>query len=133
MFRLSAVISLLLVLPLGWADTAATSAEEVVVKALPITEESATAKPAYQAQAIRQGDFDLAENKLLGLLAEEPGNPYALLNLAFVYQRSGRAEQALILYNRVLELRKNPLAELSSGQPARVKRIAQRGIAVIEQ
>ena len=88
-------------------------------------------KHAYQANAIQEGNLTQAERQLLLVIAEDPHNPYALLNLAYVYQQSGRNDQARILYERVLELRSNPLAELSSGKPARVKRIAQRGIAGI--
>ena len=127
MIRLFAFISLLIAFPASWAD-AAVSTEEMVVEARQTSGEVAGTQRVYEAQAIRDGNFNVAERNLLVLLAEQPNNPYALLNLAFVYQQSGRAEQALILYNRVLELRKNPLAELPSGQPARVKRIAQRGI-----
>ena len=127
MIRLFAVISLLIAFPASWAD-AAVPTEERVVEASRMSGEVADTQRVYEARAIRDGNFDIAERNLLVLLAEQPDDPYALLNLAFVYQQSGRVEQALILYNRVLELRKNPLAELPSGQPARVKRIAQRGI-----
>lgn len=97
----------------------------------PVTNDSDGIKQSYQANAIQEGNLTQAERELLLVIAEDPHNPYALLNLAYVYQQSGRNDQARILYERVLELRSNPLAELSSGKPARVKRIAQRGITEI--
>ena len=113
--------SLLLILSgATWAD-----------EAPPVTNDSDGIKQSYQANAIQEGNLTQAERELLLVIAEDPHNPYALLNLAYVYQQSGRNDQARILYERVLELRGNPLAELSSGKPARVKRIAQRGITEI--
>ena len=113
--------SLLLILSgAAWAD-----------ETPPVTNDAKGVKHAYQANAIQEGNLTQAERELLLVIAEDPHNPYALLNLAYVYQQSGRNDQARILYERVLELRSNPLAELPSGKPARVKRIAQRGITEI--
>ena len=97
----------------------------------PVINDTNDINQSYQANAIQEGNLTQAERELLLAVAENPHNPYALLNLAYVYQQSGRDEQARILYERVLDLRSNPLAKLSSGKPARVKRIARRGIAEI--
>ena len=111
------VTSLLLVLTgAAWADNS------------PVITDSRGVSQAYQADAIQEGNLTSAERELRSLIAENPHDPYALLNLAYLYQQSGRNYQARVLYERVLDLRGNPLAELPSGKPARVKRIAQRGI-----
>lgn len=99
----------------------------------PVINDTNDVNQSYQANAIQEGNLTMAERELLLVVAEDPHNPYALLNLAYVYQQSGRNDQARILYERVLDLRSNPLAKLSTGKPARVKRIAQRGIAEIEK
>ncbi len=114
--KIFAVNLLLILSGAAWADVT------------PPVNDAKGVKHAYQANAIQEGNLTQAERELLLVIAEDPHNPYALLNLAYVYQQSGRNDQARILYERVLELRGNPLAELSSGKPARVKRIAQRGI-----
>ena len=123
MVKILTVTSLLLILTgAAWADDNP-----------PVINDSNNVSQSYQANAIQEGNLTLAERELLLVVAENPHDPYALLNLAYVYQQSGRSDQARILYERVLGMRTNPLAELSSGKPARVKRIAQRGIAEIEK
>ena len=119
--NLLTVTSLLLILSgAAWADDNP-----------PVINDTNDVNQSYQADAIQEGNLTQAERELLLVVAENPHNPYALLNLAYVYQQSGRDDQARILYERVLDLRSNPLAKLSTGKPARVKRIAQRGIAEI--
>ena len=118
MVKNSIAISLLLILSgAAWAD-----------ENPPIINDSKGVTQSYQADTIKEGNLTLAERELRSLIAENPHDPYALLNLAYIYQQSGRNYQARVLYERVLDLRSNPLAELPSGKPARVKRIAQRGI-----
>ena len=86
----------------------------------------------YQAEAIASGRLAEAEQGLLTLLAKDPNDPYALLNLAFVYQKSGDTSKSQQVYQRILELKSNPYAELSSGKPESVKNIARRGIASLD-
>jgi Tfp pilus assembly protein PilF len=83
---------------------------------------------AYQSSAIASGDYVTAEHNLQSILAKDPNDPYALLNLAFVYQKSGQAAKAREMYQRILEQRQNPLAESPQGRSRPVKAIAQRGI-----
>ena len=90
------------------------------------------AEPNYQADVIASGDLSAAESKLLAVLDKAPDDPYALLNLAFVYQKAGNQEKAREIYYRILSLRNNPYAELASGDNERVKSIAQRGIERVE-
>jgi len=87
---------------------------------------------SYQAEAIASGKLVEAEQGLLAELEKNPNDPYALLNLAFVYQKSGNTVGAQQVYQRILELKNNPYAELASGKPEPVKNIARRGIARLE-
>ncbi len=87
---------------------------------------------SYQADAITSGKFADAEQGLLSILDKDPNDPYALLNLAYVYQKAGDAAKAQQVYQRILELKSNPYAELTSGKQEPVKNIARRGIAVLD-
>jgi len=87
---------------------------------------------SYQADAIASGKLAEAEQGLLVILEKNPNDPYALLNLAFVYQKTGDAVKAQQVYQRILDLKNNPYAELASGKPEPVKNIARRGIARLE-
>lgn len=86
----------------------------------------------YQVDAIAQGNLAEAEQGLLAVLEKNPNDPYALLNLAYVYQKSGNATKAQEVYQRILSLKENPYAELATGKPEAVKSIARRGIAQME-
>ena len=86
----------------------------------------------YQANTIMSGDLASAEQELLTVLDANPNDPYALLNLAYIYQRAGEQKKASQLYSRILTLKTNPYAELASGEKENVKNIARRGIARIE-
>lgn len=87
---------------------------------------------AYKADAIESGNLTEAEQGLQAVLAKDPNDPYALLNLAYVYQKSGDVAKAQQVYQRILELKDNPYAELTSGKQEAVKSIARRGIAQME-
>lgn len=87
---------------------------------------------SYQADAIASGKYADAEQGLLTILENNPDDPYALLNLAYVYQKSGDATKAQQVYQRILDMKNNPYAELTSGKPEPVKNIARRGIASLE-
>ena len=84
---------------------------------------------SYQAEAIAKGKFADAEQGLLAILAENPNDPYALLNLAFVYNKTGDNVKAQDTYNKILTLKANPYADLASGKSESVKTVARRGIA----
>ena len=87
---------------------------------------------SYQVDAIVNGEYSKAEQKLLEVLQNKPNDPYALLNLAFVYQKSGQNAKAREVYQRILEQPQNPHAQLASGKAQRVKTIAERGIATMD-
>lgn len=86
----------------------------------------------YQTQLIAEGKLAEAEQGLLTALKKDPNDPYALLNLAYVYQKSGDTAKAQQVYQRILEQKQNPYAELETGKPEAVKSIARRGIAQLE-
>ena len=52
-------------------------------------------------------DYVTAEKEFLAALDDNKNNPYAQLNLAAVYQNTGRAQEAVPLYLKVLETGKN--------------------------
>jgi len=83
----------------------------------------------YQVEAIAADNLDQAESELLTILAKDPNDPYALLNLAYVYQKAGDQTKAREVYNRILTMKDDPYAELASGKTERVKSIARRGMA----
>jgi len=87
---------------------------------------------SYQADAIASGKYADAEQGLQSILENNPDDPYALLNLAYVYQKSGEAAKAQQVYQRILDMKNNPYAELTSGKPEPIKNIARRGIASLE-
>ena len=87
---------------------------------------------SYHADAIANGKFADAEQGLLAILAKDPNDPYALLNLAYVYQQSGNATKAQQVYQKIIELKSNPYAELTSGKQEPVKNIARRGISQLD-
>ena len=55
-------------------------------------------------EAIENGQLADAERVLTEALDSNPDNPYALLNLGAVYQRTGRFDQAREMFERVVAL-----------------------------
>lgn len=77
--------------------------------------------------AIVNGDLTAAETQLkTGSVSRD--DPARLLNLAHVYQMTGRSVQAAQLYRQVLAGNADPMLELASGEPARAKRLASSGL-----
>jgi len=83
---------------------------------------------SYQVDAIADGRLAKAEQELLAVLEKNPEDPFALLNLAYVYQKAGDPSRAQEIYERILSQKDNPYAELVSGKYERVKTIAKRGM-----
>lgn len=96
--------------------------------------------PAAQAQvredpyaqvAIQNGDYELAERKLLAEQKIFPARPEVLLNLAAVYAKTGRHAEARAIYNRVMTL--DPVAmDVADGQVAPSHLVASRGLRVLD-
>jgi Flp pilus assembly protein TadD len=90
--------------------------------------------PAYQAML--DGKWSEAESALRQSLAQNPKDATRLLNLAFVLQNTGRAEEAAKVYQQVLQLDQNPAVavydEYTLSRPARAKQLARSAMAAIE-
>ncbi len=93
----------------------------------------AASSPDEAAQtytAVQKGQWGEAEKLLRQGLAQNPTDPQRLLNLAYVLQNTGRADEAMNLYGQVLQLDRNPRVEVGSDQ-TRAKSLARRRIAGI--
>lgn len=71
----------------------------------------------YAARALIAGRYDRAESQLAARLTADPAEPSALLNAAYLYERTGRAAAARNAYGTVLE-GENILMDLASGRTA---------------
>lgn len=80
---------------------------------------AAQAQPAnpYGYDHIAAKNLQAAETRLIAQQAAEPDEPSVLLNLAYVYKKTGRAAEAASLYERVLG-QPDVLMALGSGKPA---------------
>ena len=56
------------------------------------------------SEAIFMNDYKSAEKYLNEALALNPENPYALLNMGVVYENTGRQEQAIAMYQKVIAI-----------------------------
>jgi tetratricopeptide (TPR) repeat protein len=86
-------------------------------------------------QAIQNGQWNEAETILRQGLEQNPNDPMRLLNLAYVLQSTGRANEAASVYQQVLELDRDPLVAVGSDskvRPARAKILARKGMAALE-
>lgn len=86
-------------------------------------------------QAIAGGNWTQAEAELRAGLKETPNDAMKLLNLAYVLQKTGRAQEAQGIYAQVLVLNDNPLLAIGSGdsvRPERAKLLAKKGMASLK-
>ncbi|WP_303906010.1 SPOR domain-containing protein [Thiohalomonas denitrificans] len=88
-----------------------TSYLKLVALALPLLVAGCASGPTRDVElsdkgyhAMVAGDMEKAETLLTQAVAENPNNPHALLNLGALYQNTGRAEEAVPLYERVLDI-----------------------------
>jgi hypothetical protein len=65
---------------------------------------------------LTSGNYVQAEATLLVALDLNPTNPYALLNLGAVYQDTGRTEEAVEMYEKILQLNPGEAASESNRQ-----------------
>lgn len=82
----------------------------------------------YGFNAIAKDDLAAAEARLGAQRAAEPHEPSVLLNLAYVYARTGRTEQANALYRQV-KADENVLMLTGGRQQLWSHDIADRGLA----
>lgn len=82
----------------------------------------------YAAAAIERLDYDAAEARLAGRLADNGGDVSALLNLAAVMNATEREPRAWALYEQVLSAENTRLA-LPDGSPVWSHDVARSGLA----
>jgi len=82
-------------------------------------------RTAYQH--IAAGDFSTAEQTLIAERRIFPQRPELMLNLAAVYQQTGRAEQARALYDQVLS-QPDVVMDVSAERTAGSHAIARNGL-----
>lgn len=86
-----------------------------------------TQEQRYGFSAIQRADLAGAEARLIAQRAEEPNEPSVLFNLAHVYSKTGRADQAEALYRQILAT-DNVLMLTGSKQQIWSHDLAQRGL-----
>lgn len=86
-----------------------------------------TQEQRYGFNAIQRDDLSAAEARLIAQRAEEPNEPSVLLNLAHVYSKTGRVEQAAALYRQIMAT-DNVLMLTGSRQQIWSHQLAQRGL-----
>ena len=104
----------------------------LAVSAAPISMAPAQADDQRVAYTeIAQSDYAAAEAKLARELRAHPYEPELMLNLAAVYAKTGRAQQARALYTRVLA---QPQAEMGIAPNGSTwsHRVAQNGLRMLD-
>ena len=86
-----------------------------------------TQEQRYGFNAIQRDDLAGAEARLIAQLAQEPNEPSVLINLAHVYAKTGRFEQAEALYRKVMAA-DNILMLTASNRQVGSHELAQRGL-----
>jgi len=87
-------------------------------------------------ESIQAGNWGQAEAELRAGLSQTPNDPMKLLNLAFVLQKSGKADEAAGVYAQVLQLDRDPLVAIGSEtntRPMRAKLLARKGMAALDK
>lgn len=97
---------------------------------MPVAHAETVTEP-YAHAAIQRGDYDRAERKLLAEQKIFPGKPEVLLNLAAIYAKTGRHNEARALYNRVMALETVQL-DVVDGQVAGSHLVADRGLRLLD-
>jgi len=81
----------------------------------------------YGYQQIAEGKLLLAESTLEAARVAEPREPSVLINLAAIYARTGRTDQAQAMYREVLATQ-NVQLEMGDHRPAWSHDLARRGL-----
>ena len=77
------------------------------------------------SEALVMNDYQNAEKYLEESLALNPDNPYALFNMGVVYEKTGRKQKAVSMYQKVLELNPKEKGEKSSNGSANGRSITE--------
>ena len=96
--------------------------------ALPTAAVAQDRSDRFAHAAIERGDYNAAERKLKQEVRVFPNRPEVLLNLAAVYARTQRADEARALYERVLSVEDVRMAQ-KADRVAGSHRIAEVGLA----
>jgi tetratricopeptide (TPR) repeat protein len=75
-------------------------------------------------ESINDRNYIAAENYLKQALAENPNNPYALLNLGVVYQNTNRITEAKGMYEKVIKLNPTDVVDQSNMERVEGKTLA---------
>lgn len=86
-----------------------------------------TQEQTYGFNAIQRNDLTAAEARLVAQRAAEPNEPSVLINLAHVYSKTGRLDQAAALYREVLA-GENVLMATASREGMWSHDLARRGL-----
>ena len=86
-----------------------------------------TQEQRYGFEAIQRADMTAAEARLNAALIEQPNEPSVLLNLAHVYWKTGRTEQAEALYKKVMA-HQDVMMLTASRQTVSAHALAQKGL-----
>lgn len=78
---------------------------------------------------VAKQDWESAEKAMKAQVDANPEDPFRLLNLAYVYTKADKSEDAVAVYERILDLETNPMATLTSGQDVRAKKVARDALA----
>ena len=84
-------------------------------------------------QAIKNHDWNSAEQTLQAGLQKDPANMYLQLNLAWVYAQTGRKAEAAALYKEVLKRDQDRFASVSSRDGKSMSFLAERGLALLNK
>lgn len=103
----------------------------MIASAAPVHAQNGNAERAAHRE-IAARDYATAERRLVAERRIYPNRPALMLNLAAVYMKTGRAEQARALYAQVLE-RPATEMDMSSGAMASSHAVANTGLAALER
>lgn len=99
-----------------------------VASALLASASAAAATPTdYGHDLIKARQLAAAERELEARRAQEPDEPSLLINIAYIYAKTGRAADAASAYERVLAL-PDVLLALGNGKPRWSHALANRGL-----
>jgi predicted Zn-dependent protease len=86
----------------------------------------------YASAALVKADYATAIARLEPVVARDPLDEIAVLNLAMAYRNTGKASDARRLYKRIL-FRENVLLDTQTGLPIWSHDVANKGLAMIPQ
>ena len=86
-----------------------------------------TQEQTYGYNAIQRDDLAGAEARLIAQRLAEPNEPSVLINLAHIYSKTGRVEQAEALYRQIIA-NENILMLTGSRQQVWSHQLARRGL-----